>query len=196
MSRQLANLPALQWLLEPLESQFTPDSLTVIALVKTDWFVDPNGQVNIANAPALLFEVEQDFMLSAKVTVAFKNTYDAGVLAFYQHATSWAKLCFERSPQGSPMIVSVVTKGSSDDCNSVAMTENNVYLRIARLGDAFAFHFSNNGEYWHMVRYFALENVPTKAGFLAQSPTGDGCQVTFSEIEFAYKTLTDIRSGE
>jgi uncharacterized protein len=193
---QLVNLPALQWLLEPLESHLEKDTLTITAPTKTDWFVDPKGQVNVANAPALMFEVDKDFMLSAKVTVAFKHTYDAGVLCFYQHETSWAKLCFERSPQGSPMIVSVVTKGTSDDCNSVAMTENSVYLRIAKLGSAAVFHFSNNGEYWHMVRYFALENIPTKAGFLAQSPTGDGCQVTFSEIEFAYKTLTDIRSGE
>lgn len=196
MSLQLSNLPALAWLLEPASFNIDSETLDIEAGEKTDWFVDPNGKAVYDNAPALLFEEDKDFLLSAKVTVDFESTYDAGVLCFYQHAKSWAKLCFERSPQGSPMIVSVVTKGTSDDCNSVAMTENSVYLRIAKIGQTCAFHFSSNGEFWHMVRYFGLEPTATKAGFLAQSPTGNGCKVTFSEIEFVYKTLNDIRSGE
>jgi uncharacterized protein len=196
MSIQLGNLPALAWLQEPASSKVTANTLTVTAGAKTDWFVDPNGQAIFDNAPALLFNTDKDFMLNTKVTVNFKSTYDAGVLAIYQHPKSWAKLCFERSPQGSPMIVSVVTKGTSDDSNSVPMTENSIYLRISKLGGTYAFHSSSTGDFWHMVRYFALENVLSKAGFLAQSPTGEGCKVTFSEIEFAYKTLKDIRSGE
>jgi uncharacterized protein len=196
MSIQLGDLPTLAWLLEPSSSKVTANTLTITSGAKTDWFVDPNGQATFDNAPALLFDVDKDFMLSSKVTVNFKSTYDAGVLCFYQHAKSWAKLCFERSPQGSPMIVSVVTKGTSDDCNSVPMTENSIYLRISKINQTYAFHSSSTGDFWHMVRYFALENVPSKAGFLAQSPTGEGCKVTFSEIEFAYQTLKDIRSGE
>jgi uncharacterized protein len=196
MSIQFSNLPALAWLLEPASFQTTAKTFTISAQAKTDWFVDPNGAAHHDNAPALLFDADKDFILSSKVTVDFKSTYDAGVLTFYQHPKSWAKLCFERSPQGSPMIVSVVTKGSSDDCNSVAMTENSMYLRISKLGKSCAFHFSSNGDFWHMVRYFALEDTPVKAGFLAQSPTGKGCKVKFSDVKFDYKTLKDIRSGE
>jgi uncharacterized protein len=196
MSIQFGNLPTLAWLLEPASFQPTPKTFTMTAQARTDWFVDPNGAAQFGNAPALLFDADKDLVLSAKVTVDFKSTYDAGVLTFYQHPKSWAKLCFERSPQGSPMIVSVVTKGTSDDCNSVAMTENTAYLRIAKIGAACAFHFSSTGDFWHMIRYFALEKLPTKAGFLAQSPTGDGCKVKFSEVRLEYKTLQDIRSGE
>jgi uncharacterized protein len=196
MSIQFSNLPALAWLLEPASFQATAKTLTITAPAKTDWFIDPNGAAHYDTAPALLFDAANDFMLSAKVTVDFKSTYDAGVLTFYQHPKSWAKLCFERSPQGSPMIISVVTKGTSDDCNSVAMTENSVYLRMAKIGKTCAFHFSSNVDYWHMVRYFGLEDTPLKAGFLSQSPTGNGCKVKFSEIKFEQKTLKDIRSGE
>jgi uncharacterized protein len=196
MSIQLSNLPTLDWLHKHTSFQTETNTLTITAGAKTDWFVDPNGQAVTDTAPALLFDTDEDFVLSGKVTVDFKSTYDAGVLAVYQHAKSWAKLCFERSPQGSPMIVSVVTKGTSDDCNSVAVTENSVYLRISKIGKTYAFHSSSTGNFWHMVRYFALEDAPSKAGFLAQSPTGDGCTVTFSEINFEYKTLKDIRSGE
>jgi regulation of enolase protein 1 (concanavalin A-like superfamily) len=196
MSIQFSNLPGLAWLKEPASFQSTAKTLTITAPAKTDWFVDPNGSAHHDSAPALLFEAEKDFILSARVTVDFKSTYDAGVLAFYQHPKSWAKLCFERSPQGSPMIVSVVTKGTSDDCNSVPMTENTVYLRLAKIGKTCAFHSSTSGDFWHMVRYFALEDTPLKAGFLVQSPTGKSCKVKFSEVKFEYKTLEDIRSGE
>lgn len=196
MSIQFGDLPALSWLQEPASFDVAADTVSVTAPAKTDWFIDPNGKVSFDNAPALLFDAAKDFMLSSKVTVDFRSTYDAGVLTVYQHPKSWAKLCFERSPQGSPMIVSVVTKGTSDDCNSVPMTENSIYLRVSKIGNTYAFHSSSTGEFWHMVRYFALEDAPSKAGFLAQSPTGEGCKVTFSEVEFAYQTLKDIRSGE
>ncbi len=196
MSTQFSNLPSLNWLHKPASFHLETNTLTMTAGAKTDWFVDPDGQTVVDSAPALLFDTDEDFVLSGKVTVEFKSTYDAGVLTLYQHPKSWAKLCFERSPQGSPMIVSVVTKGTSDDCNSVVVAENSVYLRMSKIGKAYAFHSSSTGEFWPMVRYFALEDVPTRAGFLSQSPTGDGCTVTFSEIDFAYKTLKDVRSGE
>jgi regulation of enolase protein 1 (concanavalin A-like superfamily) len=163
---------------------------------KTDLFIDPQNNLQVDNAAKLLFKVNEDCLLSSNVTVDFSNTFDAGVLVAYQHQTSWAKLCFERSPQGSPMIVSVVNKGTSDDCNSTWIDGESIYLRIAKMGSSFAFHYSSDGSFWHMMRYFNLESAPTQLGFLVQSPTGDGCEVTFSDIRFQARTLQDIRSGE
>jgi len=40
-----------------------------------------------------------------------------------------------------------------------------------------------------------LEIDGLTAGFLAQSPTGDGCAVTFDGLEYAARTLTDLRDG-
>ena len=89
-------------------------------------------------------------------------------------STIWAKLCLELSPQGEVMVVSVVTRGASDDCNSV-IVDGPVWLRVAHLERAFAFHYSLDGATWHMVRYFSLgEPEPVEVGFLAQSPTGSG----------------------
>ena len=130
------------------------------------------------------------------MTIDFASTYDAGVLVIYQHETSWAKLCFERSPQGSPMIVSVVNKNTSDDCNSIWIDGDSIYLRISKIGESFALHYSTDGDYWHMVRYFALESLQTYLGFLVQSPTGEGCDVIFTDIKYQARTLKDIRSGE
>jgi uncharacterized protein len=193
---QLESLPPVVWQPEPLSWTYADEILSATAAQKTDLFIDPQGKASTHNAAKLLFETQQDFILSACVSVDFADTFDAGVLTVYQHPTSWAKLCFERSPQGSPMIVSVVTKGTSDDCNSVWIDSNSVYLRVCKMGSGFAFHYSIDSSYWHMIRAFALEPTPTQAGFLVQSPLGEGCEVQFSDIDFQNKTLKDIRSGE
>lgn len=183
----------LQWLLKP--AGWTLEPLSISAPAKTDFFVSPQGEMPVCNAPALLFDAPEDFMLSCNVSVDFKSSFDAGVLFLYQHLTSWAKLCLEISPHGDPMVVSVVTKGSSDDCNSVFIEGNSSYLRIAKMGNAYAFHHATDGVYWHFIRTFALEAGPVKAGFVAQSPTGDGCKASFSELNFTEKRLANLRSG-
>jgi regulation of enolase protein 1 (concanavalin A-like superfamily) len=149
------------------------------------------------NAPALLGEPSGDFLLSARVRVDFAATFDAGVLLVRRDERHWAKLCFEYSPQGEPTVVTVVTRGVSDDCNSFAVEGHDVWLRVARMGDCFAFHASTDGVFWRMVRYFTLEDGASAAvGFEAQSPTGEGCRASFEEIRFETRRLGELRSGE
>lgn len=183
------NAPA-EWRIEQAES------LSITAGKRTDLFSDPQGTSVMNNSPRLLFTPPGNFVLSAKVTVEFAATFDAGVLLLYENQSSWAKLCFEYSPQKQPMIVSVVTRGYSDDCNSVCIDGNQIYLRIAKLDQAFAFHYSEDGHFWHLIRYFALGQTESVAvGFSSQSPMGERCTAVFSEISYAATKLTDIRSG-
>jgi regulation of enolase protein 1 (concanavalin A-like superfamily) len=94
------------------------------------------------------------------------------------------------------MVVSVVTKGLSDDCNAFQLT-NPAYFRVSRLENAYAFHVSLDGIRWELIRYFRLEdNKNAQLGFLSQSPTGNGCTASFREIRFEERLLGDIRSGE
>jgi regulation of enolase protein 1 (concanavalin A-like superfamily) len=194
----IANLPhSLHWLNQPESWDLSPKGqLTITAPPKTDWFIDPQGAVNVSNAPALLFPTSNPCMLSAQVTVDHVATYDAGVLMVYESPLAWAKLCFELSPQGRATVVSVVTKGVSDDCNAFTVS-GPAYMRVSRLEQAYALHFSEDGNDWNLIRYFGLEdNANAQMGFLAQSPTGNGCTVSFSHIHFEEKLLADIRSGE
>jgi uncharacterized protein len=109
---------------------------------------------------------------------------------------TWAKLALERSPQGEAMIVSVVTRGVSDDANGAVVAGDRIWVRVARIGGACALHASADGASWDLVRHFALEAPgPLAAGFLAQSPTGDGCTATFDDVRFAARTLADLRDG-
>jgi uncharacterized protein len=172
----------------------TLESLEITAGELTDLFVDPQGKPPSLNAPNRLSEVSGDFTLSARVTVPFDSAFDAGVLLLWVDERTWAKLCFEFSPQRQPMVVSVVTRGVSDDCNSFDVDGSTVWLRIARVGRAYAFHASTDGKSWQFVRHFGLDGVP-QVGFSAQSPTGKGCAVTFDQIRFTSETLGDLRDG-
>jgi len=187
----------LQWKNEPVAWVSKQNTLHITAGATTDWFIDPQGDTLKGDAPVALFSPgEQDFILKAKVNVDFASTFDAGVLMVYEKDEVWGKLCFEFSPQGKPMIVTVVTRGVSDDCNSVVINGNQVYQRVSKIGRTFAFHYSLDGNYWPMARYFTLGNLSNlKIGFSSQSPTGEGCRVIFSEISYQQATLPDLRSG-
>ena len=189
----------LRWRRKP-QSWSVPDraSLLAVAGPRTDWFVDPQRAAEPKlNAPALLGRSSGDFLLSARVTVDFAGTYDAGVLVVYESDEVWSKLCFEYSPQREPMVVSVVTRDVSDDCNSFVVDGMSVWLRVARVGPAYAFHASTDGSSWSFVRHFALEaGSEPSVGFAAQSPTGEGCEVTFEQIAYQAVHLGDLRSGE
>jgi regulation of enolase protein 1 (concanavalin A-like superfamily) len=195
----IATLPhPLRWHGNPQQWQLSPDStLTITAGQQTDWFIDPDTGTVKSNAPALLMGVDAPCMLAAQVSANHTATYDAAVLAVYQSSQVWAKLCLELSPQGQVMVVSVVTRGVSDDCNAIPVAGSQAYLRLAKLDRAYAFHYSPDGRRWQMIRYFSLGDDPhAEIGFLAQSPTGENCTAVFSAVAYRSEKLMDIRSGD
>ncbi|MGS2648110.1 DUF1349 domain-containing protein [Streptosporangium sp. LJ11] len=196
---ETVSLPAfptpLRWLNRPEDWSADGDALSIVAGAGTDLFSDPGEPNRYANAPALVGRLDGDFTLSARVRLDLLSTYDAAVLLLYADDDRWAKFCLELSPQGRPTIVSVVTRGVSDDCNSVTMDGRDIRLRISRIGSAFAFHAADESGFWNLIRYFALDGDP-EVGFLAQSPTGEGCTVRFEDIEYSPKRLSDLRGGE
>jgi uncharacterized protein len=186
---------AFRWDAAPERWSLDGGALTIVAGGVTDLFVDPQGAAPRLNAPRLLGRIDGDFQLSARVTVDFRSTFDAGVLLLWAAERAWAKLCFERSPDGRPLVVSVVTRDVSDDANGFAVDTDHVWLRVSRLMPSFAFHASTDGRRWDLVRHFALDGDPD-VGFLTQSPTGGGCAATFDEIDLSNERLADLRSGD
>jgi regulation of enolase protein 1 (concanavalin A-like superfamily) len=185
-----------RWLGKPKNFSVDEKSLKITSGPREDWFIDPETAEMTSNAPAYICEPSGDFTLQARVTPGFATTFDAGALVLWHDESNWAKLAFEYSPQGHAMVVSVVTRGESDDCNSVILDSESVWLRIARRGRAHAFHYSLDAQEWHFVRYFRLnENGAAAVGFEAQSPLGDGCTARFSDVAYSTTRLTDIRSG-
>jgi regulation of enolase protein 1 (concanavalin A-like superfamily) len=195
---ELHPLPmALEWQVAPADWSIGPDgSLHVAAGPRTDRFADPGGAPAKDDAPRFFGPVEGDFVLSARVTAELRATFDAGALVLHAADDAWVKLALERSPGGAATIVSVVTRGRSDDANGWAVAGASAWLRIARIGGACALHASADGTRWDLVRHFAFEAPDRVAtGFLAQSPTGEGCIATFDAIGFARATLAELRDG-
>lgn len=197
----LPGLPQpLRWLVPSPSFDVTGAGvLRMVAGPRTDWFIDPGSGAAVRNAPALLLPAQGPWQFRATVSAEHRATFDAAVLFVHVDDERWAKLCLERSPRGEVMVVSVVTRGRSDDCDSVPVGSQGLCLRISALEGSFAFHWSRDGELWHLVRSFWLgDGAPATAsvGFIVQSPTGEGCVATFRDVRFTPTLLADLRSGE
>jgi regulation of enolase protein 1 (concanavalin A-like superfamily) len=84
----------------------------------------------------------------------------------------------------------------SDDANGRAVTAGGIWLRISRIGAACALHAADDGVQWELVRHFAFPaDDGLTAGFLAQSPTGEGCKATFDGMLLVADALADLRDG-
>jgi uncharacterized protein len=207
---RLPNVPFdLQWEVPPehWEPTVSPglgeSGLLIEAGPLTDLFVSPDDLEPTLNAPRLLGVPDHRFQLSALVEVEFASAFDAGVLLVWAHDRSWAKLCLEYSPAGQPMVVSVVTRDRSDDANSRDVEGSSTWLRISRTSNpgsgSYAFHAATDGVHWDLIRHFHLGTGAddlVRIGFLAQSPTGDGCRVTFSQLRYLPEALDDLRGGD
>ncbi len=186
------------WVYEPAQG-----TLAARALPQSDFYRNPAGDYeddSKASHNALWLTgvpEEPDFQLSSKVIVDFDSDYDAGVLSIWSDTKTWAKLCFEYSPDKEFMVVSVVTQGASDDVNSFTVSEKHVWLRVSRSGHLYAFHASTDGKIWKLIRAFTLGKDVSdhRIGFLVQAPIGDGCDVVFREINYKFEALAGLRDG-
>lgn len=182
----------------PAEAELAGTSLKLAAAGGTDLFVDPAGEGTPRPDAGRLtgLPADRDFTLSARVNVDFGSVSDAGVLLLHVTEHRWAKVCYELSPQRRPTAVTVVTRGTSDDSNSFTTQGEPLWLRITRKGRAWAFHASQDGTGWHLLRYFTLgEASGARVGFMAQSPKGWGCTAVFDQIAYRTGSPSDLRDG-
>ncbi len=172
------------------------DIITMQALPKTDYFVNPENDDVTGNAQFLYKEITGDFTMVSKVSHEFKSTYDACVLFAYDNDKRWAKACFELTDFGTKAVVSVMTNGKSDDANGVNVDVNEIWLRLSRKKNTFAVHYSLDGETFFMAR---ISNIPMndkiKVGIVAQSPVGEGGARIFKSLKIEQTTLENLRAG-
>jgi regulation of enolase protein 1 (concanavalin A-like superfamily) len=196
---KLDGLPgSLTWRNSPKASHIEAGKvLSISSGPKTDWFVDPFDGTIAKSAPILWFAPGANYVLSTKVKVQFTSKWDAGALMLWADEHHWAKLSFEFSPDQQPTLVTVVTRGLSDDCNSVSITGDTVYLQIARTGSTYVFYYGTDGKSWQILRTFSLETKgPVSMGFEAQSPAGTGSTAVFSEINYSPRKISNTYTGK
>lgn len=184
------------WQNKPTEWTATDGSIMITAGKKSDWFVWPGGGYTADASPRLIFKSANNFMFSARVKVESRTTYDAGCIALYGDATRWAKLCLEMQSDGRLNVISVVTRGTSDDATSFPARGTSIYLKVAKADRVIFFYASEDGKEWTIIRKFNLEpSDGLWAGFSAQSPDGEGASASFTDLHYLSQkvNLWDLR---
>ena len=179
--------------------------IEIFAPAQSDFFYN-NGSVNevgitpesLCNAPFCYTEISGDFVMRVRVSHDFKDTYDSSSVMVMLDMKTWAKACFEKTDFGTHAAVSVVSRnGECDDANGCNISGNTVWLQITRVGQSFAFHFSEDGTNYYMMRFFNLPaGNSVKVGLLAQAPQGDGGIRIYEDWTIENKTVKNIRFGE
>jgi uncharacterized protein len=190
--------PFEPWGDPPCTAEVADGTLTLTSGPSSDLFIDPAGEESARPDGGRLTGLpgDRDFTFSARVSVQFASVFDAGVLLLHLSERRWAKLCYELSPQRRPTAVTVVTRSMSDDSNSFETAGGPLWLRITRSGRAWAFHASEDGGWWRLLRYFTLgESSGARIGFMSQSPTGAGCTAVFDNIVYKPGAPADLRDG-
>lgn len=154
---------------------------------------------SLCNAPYYYTEIDGDFVLKVKVSHEFRETYDSASVMVMHDMTNWAKCCYELTDFGTHAAVSVVTiNGESDDATGCNIEgQDYLWLKVCRVGRAFSFHYSLDGEKFNMTRYFLMPETKTiKVGLLAQAPTGNGGKRIYENLSIEHITVKNIRAGE
>lgn len=168
---------------------------------QTDFFCDPaEGKQPVATAPMLLAEVDntKPFTFTAKVTPGFtpEGVYTAADLFVFAGDRLWQKLAFEQDERGNHRVVSVRTRGTSDDNNHDVVTQPWVYLKISSDTRTLACYYSLDKQEWRMVRLYRNEYPATIwLGLCSQCPTGEGCVNTFEDVSLEQVSVKNFRLG-
>lgn len=187
----------LFWDNEPVRFSTAAGTITMTAGPQTDMFRDPNVTYNTDNAPKLLFQPDEDFVFSTAIEHSFRSKWDGGALVLIADSLQWVKFCYEKDYTGAKRVVSVVTRNISDDGNSVAYRRDRMYFKLAKAGPVLTLYVSKNGRHWLLVRHLQFPVASgLRIGFLAQSPTGPGATVVFSDIRYEKKRISDPYAGE
>jgi uncharacterized protein len=181
---------------DPVDIRANPDgSLMMKTIGKTDLFNMPDGSWVDHTAPMALLAPEGDFILAARIDARHSSMYDGTALVLFANEQCWGKLCYENSADKESTVVTVVTRGLSDDCNGELVNADHVYLAICRRKNEYSFHWSKDGKSWKLARHFSLESSDRMhVGFEVQTYPQTEFTGRFSEIVFKPVAPEDMRA--
>ncbi|UCE94517.1 MAG: DUF1349 domain-containing protein [Flavobacteriaceae bacterium] len=188
----------LNWMNKPENYVLNEGNLSIEALKGTDFFIDPESREATSTAPFLFREMKGDFVAVLKLRPDFSSQWNAGAIFMMIDKSNWIKFAFENSDATGKSVVSVVTRGVSDDANGVILNDHDeLWLKMIRKGDLFAMHWSLDGNEFKMCRLAAMKAAASvKIGLEAQSPVGEKAVHDFLYFGIEAKTVKNLRKGE
>ena len=190
-----SQLAELSWLNRPDTFRISDSILSVSVVKETDYFNNPEDSTIVATAPLLYKDVSGDFMAKALVQPDFSSQWNAVSLMVHIDDENWIKFAFENSDATGPSVVTVVTKGRSDDANGAVLNDQDqLWLAIARKGNNYAMHWSTDNEKYNMARLTSLPpRDEVKIGIEMQSPVGDNATHRILSFEILPMTVNNMR---
>lgn len=188
----------LNWMNPPQSQRTENNSLKITVTEGTDFFNNPEDSSVVGSAPYLYKQIKGDFVVKALVQPDFSDQWNAVALMLHVDSLNWIKFAFENSDATGPSIVSVVTKGVSDDANGAILSNvEKVWLSMARKGNIYSMHWSVDGEHFKMARLTSMiSQDPVKIGIEAQSPVGHVATHQIHYFEIMERTVSDLRHME
>jgi len=154
------DLTSGRWINKPDCCQIGSDSVEIITEPGTDFWQRSYYGFRNDNAPALLFESDQNFTFTAHATFNYKNLFDQCGLIIYIDCENWFKASIEFENDKFSRLGSVVTnQGYSDWATNDIETPSSIWYRLSRRGPDFLIESSFNGHGFRQMRIFHLHNL-------------------------------------
>lgn len=189
------SLDGFEWMNDPRGSMIQESGLRVDAFEGSDFFNNPEDLSVTATAPFLYQTQSGDFIAKALVKPDFNAQWNAISLMAYIDEYNWIKFAFESSDATGPSVVTVVTKGVSDDANGVVIDDSDsLWLALVKKDSIYAMHWSKDGKEYKMARLTTLPNAAeVKIGVEFQSPVGDRAKHKLKCYEFQKMRVENLR---
>jgi uncharacterized protein len=193
-----------KWINEPVSHQVNSDSIVIVTDPDTDFWQRSYYGFRNDNAPALLFDSNENFTFTVKAVFSYLKLFDQCGLIIYIDSENWFKASIEYENGDFSRLGSVVTNnGYSDWATCDIETPNTIWYRLSRRGPDFLSESSFDGESFKQMRVFHLHSLgATSAGMgkvdpplpaeqsisfgvYACSPTDSSFKAEFSKIKLA-----------
>ncbi|TXH69583.1 MAG: DUF1349 domain-containing protein [Thiothrix sp.] len=190
------------WLNQPKHFQLSTDRLSITTEPHTDLWQRSYYGFRNDNAPALLFELKDNFSLSFQVDFEYQARFDQCGVLIYLDSDNWFKASIEYENAEFSRLGSVVTnQGYSDWATQDISTVHTARYRLSRRGPDFLIEAAVNHPEFRQMRIFHLHKLgPTTpemgkaqpplaaaqsvaCGFYACSPTPSSFTATFTEFK-------------
>lgn len=179
----------LHWFNAPAKWRIDPHSSSLL--------IEPDAETDFWNKTHYGFEAGNGHLFSASVTGNFvattrvrfhpANQYDQAGLMVRRNEACWLKTSVEYEGVEPPKLGAVATNHGYSDWSVQDFNgrQNEIWLRITRMGDDFTVEHSTGGESWSLLRLTHLDTRggAVDCGIYACSPKGAGFRAEFDHLQ-------------
>ena len=196
----LSFLSSASWHNEPSRWTLNPNSFSLIAEPKSDFWRETNHGAHPDSGHFYAVPVKGDFMAIAEFTGDFEILYDQLGLMLRVDKTHWVKCgveYFDRVTNYTTVVTQGVSDWSAVQCPNLCGPQS---VRLIRKGKVIYAHYRDGNGNWHLMR-LANFDAPEEVlvGPMACSPLRDiselkGFQCTFSRFTISAAPEDPIRA--